>query len=253
MEMDNMSLKHVFMVPSLSCPAGCKYCFGPHEGYETMSIDVVESTVKWLDRLAYDKVDITFHGGEPLMAGYDFYKYALPMLKSGLSKSSVSFAMQSNLWLLTEELCDLFKEYDVSIGTSLDGPEHINDAQRGSGYFKRTMAGINLARKKGINTGCICTFTNQSAPLYREIQDFFINEELTFTIHAALPSIRYGSSGLWALSSEDHSRLLSMALDEYMSNMQRARIGTLDSMIKASRQGKGAYAPLETALGITCA
>jgi len=35
----------------------------------------------------------------------------------------------------------LFRKHGVSIGTSWDGTEAINDAQRGKGYFARTMAG----------------------------------------------------------------------------------------------------------------
>jgi len=50
----------------------------------------------------------------------------------------------------------------VSLGTSLDGPEEINDAQRGAGYFARTMAGFERARAHGIDVGAICTFTAQS-------------------------------------------------------------------------------------------
>jgi radical SAM protein with 4Fe4S-binding SPASM domain len=108
--------------------------------------------------------------------------------------------MQSNLWLLTGELCDLMAEYNVSLGTSLDGPDAVTDAQRGRGYWRRTMDGIGLARKAGLNPGCICTFTRQSVPYAGEILDFFIREKLNFTIHAAVPPLAF--SGLDASSSK---------------------------------------------------
>jgi uncharacterized protein len=53
---------------------------------------------------------------------------------------------------LYDDFCKLFKEYSVSIGTSLDGPCEINDIQRSSGYFDKTMAGIERLRKIGLNT-----------------------------------------------------------------------------------------------------
>ena len=149
-------------------------------------------------------LEITFHGGEPLLPGAGFYHVALPLLRDQLSSRQVGFAMQSNLWLLTDELCDLFCEYEVSIGTSLDGPERINDDQRGEGYYRRTMAGIERARKHGISIGCICTFTAQSAAHIEEIFDFFVREGLDFSIHAAVPSVQYPKADGRTLSPEAH-------------------------------------------------
>jgi len=82
----------------------------------------------------------------------------------------------------------------VSIGTSLDGPEPINDAQRGAGYFKKTMAGIDRARSWGLDVGCITTFTRSSAPFWRDVVNFFISERLSFSVHASLPALRNPNS-----------------------------------------------------------
>jgi uncharacterized protein len=99
-----------------------------------MTQPTVEAVVRWQNALGgQDGLEITFHGGEPLVPGVQFYRMALPVLRQGLAPRRVQFAMQSNLWLLTDELCDLFREYSVSLGTSLDGPEEINDSQRGHG------------------------------------------------------------------------------------------------------------------------
>lgn len=228
---------HLMIVPSLACPASCKYCFGPHEGGK-MSLDVVKSTVKWQQQYS-DKLELTFHGGEPLAAGADFYKKVLPLLTNGLSRRKVNFSIQSNLWLLTDELCQIFRQHKVSIGTSLDGPEHITDSQRGAGYFKRTMKGIDLARSCGLDVGCICTFTPQSLLHLNEIFDFFIKEGLNFSIHASMPSLRYPDVEQWVLQPQAHSELLTKALDLYLNNLSRIRIGTLDSLCKsvATRHG----------------
>ncbi len=147
--------RHLMLVPSLACPASCAYCFSPHAGGPPMTRATLDAGVRWQNTLGgKDPLEITFHGGEPLVPGIQFYQMALPLLRDGLARR-VRFAMQSNLWLLTDELCDLFREYGVSIGTSLDGPEPINDAQRGQGYFTRTMAGIERARAHGLDVGCI--------------------------------------------------------------------------------------------------
>ncbi len=185
-----MSLK-MMLVPSASCPARCHYCFGPRGEGAVMDERILDSTVGWIDDLksSLDKLDIIFHGGEPLTAGSDFYRRALPRLRQSLKTKCPGLNMQSNLWLLTDEFCEMFAEYGMSLGTSLDGPEEITDNQRGRGYFRRTMAGIELARSHGLHIGCICTFTRQSVSHADKIIDFFIHEGLSFTIHAAVPPL----------------------------------------------------------------
>lgn len=81
--------------------------------------------------------------------------------------------MQSNLWLLGQRFCSLFRQHGVSLTTSLDGPAHIHDSQRGEGCFTRTFAGIESARRTGLEVSVICTFTRQSAPHWQEVFEFF--------------------------------------------------------------------------------
>src|SRR5664280_2779615 len=225
---------HLMLVPSLACPAGCAYCFGPHFGGPSMSRETLEAVVRCQNALGdSDTLEITFHGGEPLVPGIQFYRMALPLLREGLAARRVRFAMQSNLWLLTDELCDLFREYGVSLGTSLDGPEPINDTQRGTGYFQRTMAGIERARKHCVDVGCICTFTAQTAPHTQEVFDFFVREGLNFSIHAAVLSLRHPEAEGWSISPEAHGQLLVDMLERYLANLDKIRISTLDAMCRS--------------------
>ena len=99
-------------------------------------------------------IDITFHGGEPLIAGFKWYQRNLPLLQERFGER-LRLHMQSNLWLLDGDFCKLFRNYHLSLGTSLDGPEHINDLQRSAGYFRRTMEAIKRARVHGMSIGCI--------------------------------------------------------------------------------------------------
>lgn len=215
-----------------------------------MSRETIESIVRWQNALGEkDALMITFHGGEPLVPGISFYNMALPLLREGLAPRKLRFSIQSNLWMLTDDLCKFFREYNVSIGTSLDGPEIINDAQRGKGYFQRTMAGIQLARTYGLNVSCICTFTAQSLPHAREIFDFFVSERLNFTIHAAVPTLRYSGATSWTLSPEAHGKLLVDMLDRYLANNNRVRIKTLDSLCSSISAGHGNICTFVDCLG----
>ena len=197
----------------------------------------------------HDSLEITFHGGEPLVPGAAWYREALPLLRDGLAPRRVRFAAQSNLWLLTDELCELFREHGVSLGTSLDGPEAINDAQRGTGCFAKTMAGIERARAHDLEVGAICTFTAQSVPHAPEIFDFFVREGLNFSVHAALPSLRYAEADRWSISPEAHGELLVGLLDRYLANLTRVRISTLDSMARSVSAGRGGICTFGECLG----
>lgn len=245
--------RNLMLIPSLACPASCAYCFGPHQGREMMSREVLEAIVCWQNKFdSKESLEITFHGGEPLVPGASFYHMALPLLRKELSARQVKFAMQSNLWLLDDSLEEVFEEYGVSIGTSLDGPEEITDAQRGRGYFRRTMAGIERARSHGLNVGCICTFTQKSLPHLQKILSFFIQEGLNLSLHAALPVLSPAATRQndpWSLTSEAHGDLLVEALDFYLANLTRIRISTLDSLCRSVSACHGGICTFGDCLG----
>lgn len=245
--------RRLMIVPSLACPASCSYCFGPHLGNVKMDKNTIEAVIRWQQSEPVDEpLDITFHGGEPLAVGANFYRMALPLLREGLAPRRLRFSMQSNLWLLTDELADLFKTNGLSLGTSLDGPEHITDAQRGPGYFRRTMAGIELAQQHGLDVACICTFTRQSLAKREEILSFFIREGLNVSIHAALPALQSPSGAIpesWSLTPSEHGDLLTDMLDHYLNNADKVRIGTLDALCRGVLNGQGNICTFDDCLG----
>ena len=89
------------LIPTLGCPSRCSYCWSSEEGSPIMTIETVKETIAWLKNFRNDPVTITFHGGEPLLAGPEFYRQALPLISEGLSNMKPSFAMQTNLWRMT--------------------------------------------------------------------------------------------------------------------------------------------------------
>ena len=214
-----------------------------------MNKQTLQDIIQWVAQSNnQSSLDITFHGGEPLIPGIEFYQTTLQLLKGNLKPRKVTFSVQSNLWLLTDELCRLFCEYDVSLGTSLDGPESINDAQRGKGYFQRTMGGIRIACSHGLNVGCICTFTKESANQLDDIFNFFLSKNLGFSVHAA--QLPLGSSnGSWAMSPEMHGQLLVSILDRYLDIADKIRISTLDAMIRSVSTRKAGTCTFGDCLG----
>jgi len=244
---------HIMIIPTLDCPSNCSYCWGSKKGSGVMDIEVIEKIVKWLDGFRDDYVHFTFHGGEPLIAGYDFYKKALALLKNAKTHKEAGFSLQSNLWLLDEKLAKLFAEYGVAISTSIDGPKEINDYQRGEGYYDKTMESYKLARDNGVNVSFICTFTSYSKDYKDEIYDFFLENSFNMKLHAALPSLRSDNADPWALDDEDHGQLLIDLLDKYLYDLDKIEIKDFDHICKSTFLRRGTLCTFADCMGDTLA
>ena len=242
---------HVMIIPTLNCPSNCKYCWGSENKREMMDTQIIDQIITWLGDFRDDKVHFTFHGGEPLLAGYDFYEYALEKLSK--LDNFEGFSLQSNIWLLTEELIDLFIKYGVVVSTSIDGPKEINDYQRGEGYFDKTMSKFRLAKEKGLIINFVLTVTDYSKDFSDELYDFFKNERMSLKIHAALPSLRGDNADPWALDQEEHGKLLVDWLDKYLYDLDKFSVMDLDHICKSTLRRRGTLCTFADCIGTTLA
>jgi uncharacterized protein len=204
-----------------------------------MSIETIQEVVEWLKVFRSDPVTFTFHGGEPLLAGADFYRKALPLLTEGLADRRVAFALQTNLWRLTPELAKIFAEYNIPIGSSIDGPKELNDLQRSEGYFDKTMHGHEIARASGLNVQFICTFTSYSVNFKEDILNFFLENGLTLKFHPALPSLRGSEPDKWALDPVEYGELLVYLLDRYLEKMDEIDVRNIDDLLRCVLTSRG--------------
>lgn len=218
-----------------------------------MSIGTIQEVVSWLKDFRNDRVTFTFHGGEPLLAGAEFYKKALPMLSGELSHLKPEFAMQTNLWLLTPELAAILAHYHVPLGTSIDGPQELNDLQRGEGYFEKTMRGYEIARSHNLRVSFICTFTNYSVKSREEIFNFFLENRFRMKLHPALPSLRDNNPEKWALSPEEYGDLLVFLLDKYLEHMGKIEIMNINDLCRCVFTRRGSVCTFVNCTGNTFA
>jgi uncharacterized protein len=220
-------------------------------GNGIMSKEIFNRSISFIQKLTEEqknpKNQITFHGGEPLLAGKEFYKSALSHLTE-IFNCKTNLSIQSNLWLLDDEFSELFKKYHVGIGTSLDGPAHINDIQRSAGYSINTFAGIELLKKQGMSCGCIATFTKQSAEKLEEVFNFFIEKDLHFNVHAAIKPFFQAKDDVF-LNPIEFGQMLIRLLELYLKNLNKIQIGTLDTFIKNVANKKSGLCTFTKCLG----
>jgi uncharacterized protein len=218
-----------------------------------MSIETIKEVVEWLKIFRQDSVTFTFHGGEPLLAGEKFYREALPLLVESLSPRNIAFAIQTNLWKLTPEIAEIFARYNVPIGSSLDGPQELNDLQRGKGYYEKTMRGYEIAKDHGLTVRFITTFTSHSVKFRKDIFNFYLEKGLTLKLHPCLPSLKGDNPEKWALDPEEYGDLLIYLLDKYLENMGRIEVMNIDHLCKCVFTGRGTVCTFVDCMGDTFA
>lgn len=214
-----------------------------------MSPNIAEATIKWIGTQIPEnaRAEIVFHGGEPLIVGHEWYKQVFKTIDERI-EGYIDLSVQSNLWLLDRQFCRIFKSRSVSLGTSLDGPAWINDKQRGSGYYKRTMQGIQIARHFGLSVGAICTFTPLSAPYYQDIFEFFEQKRLSFGVHTVVSGMNEDSQRL-SMSSIEERELLTRLFDIYVDSSRSIKITTLDTAVKSISRRKSTQCTFANCLG----
>ena len=195
---------HVMIIPTLGCPGRCKYCWSSDVNSPKMTVETAKEIVEWLRPVSEEHVTFTFHGGEPLLAGAAFYREVLPMFARELAHLNPEFAMQTNLWLMDDELADILAEFHVPLGSSIDGPRDLTNYQRGDEYFERCMEGYRIAVAHGLLVRFICTFTNSSVKQRDAIVEFFREQGWVMKLHPALPSLKGDNPNAWTLEPKDY-------------------------------------------------
>lgn len=118
----------IILKPTSECNFRCKYCYHADTQYEKgkMSIELFEEIVR-KSFSCYNKVELIFHGGEPLLMGYDFFVKALEIVNKYKRDGLIlRMGIQTNGFLLDEKFCKLFEANDIMPAVSFDGPGSLN-------------------------------------------------------------------------------------------------------------------------------
>ena len=223
------------LVPSLACQASCKYCFGPHKG-AVMDERTAREAVFFIHSVAEEtdakEISIIFHGGEPLLAPVPVWDTIFDAIRSKLADYKLSLSLQSNLWNLDDEFLRMFRENNVAIGTSLDGPEEICDINRGDGYYEKTIASIKRANDAGCLVSAIATITKQTLPHALDVVKFFRNNGMSLVLHDAVAAMDVPVSP-FILSAGEYAKMIKDVFPWYVKNCKYIKIDTLDHFARA--------------------
>lgn len=224
------------------CNLSCSYCYrdGPLNHTQisksVMKLSFMENLVGMIKATqTKEKIYFVLHGYEPLIVGLDYLKDLFSLLYASSLDFSVN--IQSNLILLNNDVVKFFKDNNITVGTSLDGPKDIHDASRtfknGKGSFDVVLKKISLLRENEIRVSIICIVTKHSLGHEKYIYDFFKEKGLDFTISPVIWSKDNSSSDNSAVNSVEYAEFFRNMFDLYVFDQDRKiHILCIDGYIK---------------------
>ncbi|MCE8471769.1 radical SAM protein, partial [Rhodovulum sulfidophilum] len=123
------------------CNLNCSYCYVYNRGDDSWKSRPKQMGDAVIDRVchlivdhcatyAIDEFVIELHGGEPLLVGKSRLIEIMDRIRGTCAPLSIKFLLQTNGTLLDQEWCDIFAEYGVAVGVSVDGPAEFADLKR---------------------------------------------------------------------------------------------------------------------------
>lgn len=233
------------------CNMACRYCFYTEKsalfgegGEPRMSDAVLEAYIRGVaESLDTPELVYAWQGGEPTLAGLDFFRRAVEMQRRYAGGRPVSNSFQTNGLALDDEWCAFLAEHRFLVGLSLDGPAEIQNAYRVDRAERPRFEGVyetlRRLQRHGVefNTLTVVSRANVERPLevYRWLRDAGVRhlqfiplvERRPDATARALglelaappePGARDASSAVmpWCPAPEAYGRFLAAIFDEWI-------------------------------------
>ena len=212
------------------CNLDCGYCyyigkralFPPGERFK-MRRDVLESFVAgYIAASPGPVVHFVWHGGEPTLAGIDFYRQVVELQARHLPEGWQCLNnLQTNGTLLDDAWGAFLAEHRFMVGLSLDGPARLHDSarvdRRGRPTHDRVLRGLRILRSHGIDPDVLCALHAGNAGHPLEVYRFFLDLGVSWL--QFLPVVRRDAAGRadsWSVPPEMMGDFLCTIFDEWV-------------------------------------
>ena len=226
------------------CNLDCDYCYylgkadlyGGHQ--PKMSDELLERYIsQYIEAVQVPTVTFCWHGGEPLLAGIDFYEKAVALQNRYRGTKQIENSLQTNGLLINPDWCDFFRANNFLIGLSIDGPKDIHDAYRhdrgGHPTFDRVMRGLEMMAVSGVEYNTLSTINNRSAGQGKRVYQFMrsVSKYMQFlpVVEHTLPTpsgraaiVPPGTEGAkaapWSITPRAFGKFMCDVFDEWVIN-----------------------------------
>jgi uncharacterized protein len=212
------------------CNLECSYCyyletarFYTHPHRFRMSDALLETYVRqYIAASPGPVVLFVWHGGEPTLAGLDFYRHAVELQKRYLPQGWTCWNnLQTNGILLDDEWCSFLADAHFDVGLSIDGTRWLHDAHRkdrnGRGTYERAVAAVRRLQGHGVQPDLLCAVT--SAVAKEPISVYRALRNLNTGWVQFIPIVRRAPDGQMiseSVTSEAYGRFLCTVFDEWI-------------------------------------
>jgi len=182
---------------SSNCNLRCGYCFYHDEAenrsvrsYGYMKDETIKAIVKKSLAYATESCTFGFQGGEPMLAGLDFFKNVVALQKKhNVQNLAIHNSIQTNGTLLDDNWAAFLAENKFLVGVSLDGHESLHDLYRkdaqDEGTFARVMQGIDALKRHNVEFNVLTVVTAQTAKHVKDVYAFFMRHGLVYQQYIA--------------------------------------------------------------------
>jgi uncharacterized protein len=231
-ELPVLSEFQVFVKPvGAFCNLHCKYCYyigksGFSGGGKEccMGDDMLETYIRQhIEATSGAIIVFSWHGGEPLLAGIDFYRKTVELQRRHCPQGKrIINGLQTNGTLLDEHWCRFLAEQDFIVGISLDGPEELHDCYRrnkeGNGTFVSVLKGFDMLVMHGVDPEILCVVNGLNVKYPLEVYQFF--RHLGVPYITFIPLVESGNKAgpvsERSVDPVDFGRFLCIIFDEWL-------------------------------------
>lgn len=211
-----------------ACNLRCAYCYYldkeilhstgviSDERMERFVSDYIASNVG-------DEVLFCFHGGEPLLAGIDFYHKVIGWQQKYAGRKRITNTLQTNGTKIDQRWAEFFAEHDFLIGISIDGPEEVHNARRGNSWAA-AMRGLECLKRAGVEFNTLSAVSSASAGRGADVYQFL--KSIGSRYMQFLPvaeflddghiAARSGQVAQWSIGASDWGQFLIDVFDRWV-------------------------------------
>jgi len=219
----------LILEPVKHCNLSCRYCYSDGAGAGVMSPQTLKTalakTVRYAEGHGFREIHILWHGGEPLLAGLEFFRGAIKILDGLASDLKFHHYLQTNGLLLDHDFCAFFHDHGFQIGISLDGPPALHDSMRtgadGQGSHAAVLGKVRLLEEQGVSAGFNAVVTRRSLGQEKAIYRYFQGLGYGFRVNPMIPGRNSEASALYLLKPGEYGAFLCRLFDAWVSTEHR--------------------------------
>ncbi|MGF1680347.1 anaerobic sulfatase maturase [Photobacterium minamisatsumaniensis] len=169
---------HMMAKPtSFHCNLKCDYCFylekegslpaAPAPKSDYMTDGMLKRHIRdYIRSQDSNDIDFAWQGGEPTLAGIDFYKQAVKYQQQYADGKNITNSFQTNAVAINKQWAQFFADHQFLIGVSIDGISEVHDKYRisvnGRPTFERVKRAIELLIENGVPFNTLTVINDQN-------------------------------------------------------------------------------------------